>query len=112
MTATVINPVASLSPSSLSFGNQKTNTTSAAKTITLTNTGTTQLALNTVSISGNFALASGTTCAHGTALAPNGKCLINVTFKPTSKGSKSGTVTVTDNALRGTSTVSLSGTGN
>jgi len=112
MTATVINPVASLSPSSLSFGNQKTNTTSAAKTITLTNTGTTQLTLNTVSISGNFALASGTTCAHGTALAPNGKCLINVTFKPTSKGSKSGTVTVTDNALRGTSTVSLSGAGN
>jgi YVTN family beta-propeller protein len=112
MSATVINPVASLNPSSLSFGNQKTGTTSASKTITLTNTGTTALTLSTVSISGNFALASGTTCAHGTTLAPSAPCLIKVTFTPTSKGSKSGTVTVSDNALRGTSTASLSGTGN
>jgi Abnormal spindle-like microcephaly-assoc'd, ASPM-SPD-2-Hydin len=112
MTATVINPAASLNPSSLSFGNQKSGTTSASKTITLTNTGTTQLTLSTVSISGNFALASGTTCAHNTALAPNANCLIKVTFTPTSKGSKSGTVTVTDNALHGTSTAGLSGSGN
>jgi len=112
MTATVINPVASLNPTSLSFGNQKTGTTSASKTITLTNTGTTQLTLSTVSISGNFALATGTTCAHNTALAANANCLIKVTFTPTSKGSKSGTVTVTDNALHGTSTAGLSGTGN
>ena len=112
MSATVINPIASLSPSSLSFGNQKTGTTSASKTITLTNTGTTTLTLNSVSISGNFALASGTTCAHGTTLAPGAPCLIKVTFTPTSKGSKSGTVTVTDNALHGTSTAGLSGSGN
>lgn len=112
MTATVINPVASVSPNSLNFGNQKTNTTSAAKTVTVTNSGTTPLTLSSVTISGNFAIASGTTCAHGTVLAPSAHCAINVTFKPTSKGSKSGTLTVTDNALHGTSTVSLSGNGN
>ena len=112
MTATVINPVASVSPSSLNFGTQKTNTTSAAKTITVTNSGSTPLTLSNVSISGNFAIASGTSCAHGTVLAPSANCSIKVTFKPTSKGLKSGTVTVTDNALHGTSTVSLSGTGN
>ena len=46
MTATVINPLVSLSPSSLSFGTQKTGTTSTAKKITLTNSGTTQLNLS------------------------------------------------------------------
>ena len=112
MSATVINPIASLSPSSLNFGTVKTNTTSAAKTITLTNTGTTALTVSTVSVSGNFALATGTSCAHGTMLTPNAHCSILVTFKPTSKGSKSGTLTVTDNALHGTSTAGLSGTGN
>jgi hypothetical protein len=112
MSATVINPIASLSPSSLNFGTVKTNTTSAAKTITLTNTGTTALTVSTVSVSGTFALATGTSCAHGTMLTPNAHCSILVTFKPTSKGSKSGTLTVTDNALHGTSTAGLSGTGN
>ena len=112
MSATVINPHASLSASSLNFGNQKTGTTSAAKSVTLTNSGTTPLILSKLSISGNFALASGTTCTSSTTLAPAGNCVIKVTFTPTSKGSKSGSVTIGDNALSSPSTISLSGTGN
>jgi YVTN family beta-propeller protein len=113
MTATVINPQASLSASSLSFGNQKTGTTSTAKTITVTNTGTTTLAFSSLSISGNFAIASsGTTCKSTTSLAPTtGKCTINVTFAPTTKGSKTGTLKITDNAKNSPQSISLSGTG-
>jgi YVTN family beta-propeller protein len=113
MTATVINPLASLSASSLSFGNQKTGTTSTAKTITVTNTGTTTLAFSGLSISGNFAIASsGTTCKSTTSLAPTtGKCTINVTFTPTSKGSKTGTLKITDNAKNSPQSISLSGNG-
>jgi YVTN family beta-propeller protein len=112
MSATVINPVASLSATSWNFGNQKTGTSSAAKSITLTNSGTTPLILSNLSISGNFALASGTSCTSTTTLAPAGSCLIKVTFTPTSKGSRSGSVTIKDNALSSPSTISLSGTGN
>jgi len=113
MTATVINPQASLSASSLNFGNQKTGMTSTAKTITVTNTGTTALAFSGLSISGNFAIASsGTTCTSTTSLAPTtGKCMINVTFTPTTKGSKTGTLKITDNAKNSPQSISLSGNG-
>ena len=112
MSATVINPVASPSPTSLSFGSQKTGTTSAAKPITLKNTGTTTLTLTGLSISGNFTLATGTTCTKTTSLAAGATCLMEVTFTPTSKGSKSGSITITDNAKNSPQSISLSGTGN
>jgi|SRR5277367_726535 len=112
MSATVINPVASLSPSSLNFGNQKTGTTSAASAVTLKNTGTTTLTLTALSISGNFAFATGTNCTKSTSLTPGSTCLMEVKFTPASKGSKSGSVTITDNAKNSPQSVPLSGNGN
>jgi uncharacterized repeat protein (TIGR01451 family) len=112
MTAVVINPIATFSPTSLNFGNQKSNTTSAAKSVILKNTGTTPLLLNGLSISGNFASATGTTCTGTTSLAVNATCTLNVVFKPTSRGSKSGSITVSDNAQNSPQSVSLSGNGN
>jgi len=61
-----------------------------------------------LSISGNFAIAAGTTCVNGGSVAVNGSCVINVTFSPTTVGANAGTLTLRDNA--GTQTVSLSGT--
>ena len=112
MTANVINPIATVSPTSLSFGNQKSGTTSAAKQVTLKNTGTTNLSLSGLSISGNFAFSSGTGCTNTTTLSPNASCVMNVVFKPTSKGSKSGSININDNAKNSPQSVSLSGSGN
>jgi hypothetical protein len=115
MTAMVTDPQVSLSSSNLSFGNQKTGTTSAAKEVTLTNSGLTSLQLTglTITPTANFALASGTTCTSSTMLSPGKTCLIYVTFTPTKKGAKySGSVTITDLTLFGKQTISLSGTGN
>jgi YVTN family beta-propeller protein len=111
MSATVINPIASLSPSSVNFGNQKTGTTSASQSVTLKNSGTTPLDLSLLKMNGNFAFASGTTCTSSTTLAAGATCLMKITFTPTTKGSKTGSVTIGDNALVSTSTVSLSGNG-
>jgi hypothetical protein len=113
LSATVINPKASLSSYSLNFGKQSVNKTSAAKTVTLTNTGTgtTPLVLSTLTVSGDFALASGTTCANGGTLAANVSCTINVTFTPTTQGLRSGSVVITDNAQNSPQKISLSGTG-
>jgi len=111
LSLTMINPQASLSATSLSFGNQKTGTTSAAKTLKITNTGNTPLNLSNLTISGNFAIASsGTTCAKNGTVQASASCQINVTFTPTSKGSKSGTLTISDNAQNSPQNVSLSGT--
>jgi len=113
LSATVINPKASLSSYSMNFGKQSVNKTSAAKTVTLTNTGTgtTPLVLSTLTVSGDFALASGTTCANGGTLAANVSCTINVTFTPTTQGLRSGSVVITDNAQNSPQKISLSGTG-
>src|SRR5208282_4690729 len=109
----VINPQAQLSPSSLNFGNETHGMMSAAKSITLKNSGTTPLILSGLSISGNFAFATvaGTNCTSSTTLAPGGSCVIGVTFNPSSTGQKSGSVKITDNALGSSQYVSLSGNG-
>ena len=72
LTGTPINPQASLSPFALTFPPQKVGSTSPPMTLTLENTGTTPLAIKTVSIGGNFAIARGTTCANGGNSEPLG----------------------------------------
>jgi YVTN family beta-propeller protein len=112
MTATVIDPEATPSPSSLSFGAQKAKTTSSAKTITVTNTGLTTTTISSVAISGNFALTSAGTCKAATTLTSRAKCTLVVTFTPSAKGSMTGKITLTDDALNSPQTITLSGTGN
>src|SRR3989442_1370167 len=98
----------SLSTTSVSFPNQIINTTSKAKIVTLTNTGTLTLTISSITTTGNFAQTN--TC--GTSLAAGTKCTISVTFTPTITGTRTGTLTVTDNAANSPQTASLSGKGN
>jgi hypothetical protein len=111
-------PIASLSAATLAFGSQLIGTTSAAMTVTVSNTGDAPLVFNAavpaatagVSISANFAVAAGTTCVSGATVAPGASCSLNVTFSAAAPaGGKSGTLTLRDNA-GGSQTVSLTGT--
>ena len=96
---------AALSPSSLTFSSRTINTTSAAQTVTLTNSGSAALSVTGISASGNFAETN--TC--GSSVAAGANCTISVTFTPTTTGALSGTLSVVDTV--GTQTVALSGTG-
>lgn len=98
---------ASLSPSSLTFSIQVVNTTSAAQAVTLTNNGNATLNISSIAVTGDFAQTNN--C--GATVAVNGTCAINVTFTPTVAGTRTGTLTVTDDAPTSPQTVSLSGTG-
>jgi hypothetical protein len=100
-------PNGTLSPTSLTFGNQVVGTTSPAQYITLSNYGTTTL--NIASIAASAGFAETTTCSS--TLASGANCTINVTFTPSASGSVAGTLSVTDNAPGTPQTVSLSGTG-
>jgi hypothetical protein len=92
--------------------NQKVGTTSGAKTVKVTNTGNTPLSISDLTISGNFAIAaSGTTCAKNGTVQPSTSCQINVTFTPTAKGTRKGTLTITDNTENSPQSISLSGQG-
>jgi hypothetical protein len=95
----------SLSPSSLTFGSQTVNTTSAGQTVTLANTGTATLSISSISASTNFKQSNG--C--GSSLAVGASCNIAVTFAPTATGTISGTLSLASGA--GSKTVALTGTG-
>ncbi|MGB9235806.1 MAG: choice-of-anchor D domain-containing protein [Terriglobales bacterium] len=101
-------PRVSLSPKSLTFSNEVVGEASAAKTISLTNTGTATLDIGSIVSSGDFAINSNT-CSS--TLAANKNCKIEVTFAPTQLGKRAGAITITDNAPDTPQTVALSGTG-
>jgi len=101
-------PVLTLSPTSLSFGNQLLGTTSKAQSVTATNTGQGTLDLYTITVSANFGI-SANTC--GATLGVGQSCTVSVTFKPMQVGQLSGALTFTDNAPNSPQSVSLAGTG-
>jgi VCBS repeat-containing protein len=107
LTGTGAGPGATLSPASLTFAAQVDNTPSAAQTITLTNSGTAALTITSVAASGDFAETNN--C--GASVAAGANCAVHVTFTPTTAGSRSGTLTITDNASGSPQTAALSGTG-
>src|SRR6266576_1657234 len=110
-------PGVGLAPTTLAFGNQLMNTTSAAQTVTLTNTGNAALTISSIAASGDFAETStgATACPISPATLPatagSNTCTISVTFTPTAVGARTGTLTITDNAGGSPQNVSLSGSG-
>ena len=112
--STASAPVASLSPTSLSFGNQEINTSSAVRAVTLTNSGNAALTIHSIGLSGPNSgdFHQQNTCpSSSSTLAAGASCTINVTFTPTADGSLSASLTITDNASGSPQSVALSGTG-
>ena len=104
-------PGASFNPTSLSFGNQALSTTSTAKTVTLTNSGNQTLTISSISITGTNSGDFSQTNNCGSSLSQSGNCTISVTFTPSATGSRSASVSISDNAGGSPQTVSLTGTG-
>ncbi len=113
LTATVINPAAQFSATSLNFGTVKTTNGTSTKSVTITSTGTTALSISKVSVSGaNPADFIETDTCSGKTFNPKATCSINVTFKPTAKGSRSANLVITNNARNSPQSISLTGAGN
>ena len=98
-----------MSPTALTFAAQAVGTTSSAQFVTVTNTGSATLTFTGDTVSGDFALAGLGTC--GTSLAPGANCTISIHFTPTATGTRTGVLTIPDNAPNSPQTVSLTGTG-
>jgi hypothetical protein len=98
---------AAVSPKSLVFGNQAAGTTSAAKTVTLTNSGSGALTIASIAASGDF---SETNDCSG-SLAAKSSCTVNVTFNPSAAGAITGALTFADSATTSPQLVKLTGTG-
>jgi len=96
-----------ITPISLNFGNQNEFTTSASKTITLTNYLSTPLNIVSIVASGDYAQTN--TC--GAAVPGTASCAVSVTFTPLSTGGRAGYVTFSDSDPSVLQSVALHGGG-
>ncbi len=106
----MINPRASFSPLSLNFGTVEVGH-NLTKSVTVTNTRTTALDISKVGVNGADAGDFTRSNLCPSPLAPTDSCIIEVRFAPSSTGSRTATLTVTDNATTSPQSVPLSGKG-
>ena len=101
-------PGFTLTPASLSFGNQDVGFASAPQTLTLTSNASGWLAVPTfvTTPAGQYAF---NTAACQNPMPALGSCQIGVTFKPAATGAQTGTFAVNPNNLTGTNSLLYSG---
>jgi hypothetical protein len=112
LTVSAAAPIASLSPTSLAFTAQPSGTSSAAQTVTLSNTGSAALSITGtgINITGANATDFSQTNPCGASVAAGSNCVISVKFTPSlSVGSETATLNVNDTAGGSPQQVQLSG---
>jgi FG-GAP-like repeat/Abnormal spindle-like microcephaly-assoc'd, ASPM-SPD-2-Hydin len=102
---------ANLSSPSITFTGQLVGSTSAAQSVTLTNSGNAVLTVASIAVSGANTGDFTVTNNCGAAVAGGASCAIGATFTPTAGGARTATITITDSATSGTQTITLQGTG-
>jgi hypothetical protein len=107
----VAPPGVSLSPLfGMSFPTTGVGFSSAAQTVTLTNNGGLPLSIETVAVTGDFSIVPGGN-ACGSVLAIGEACTIQIVFRPTAGGARTGSLTISDTAPTSPQTLSLTGSG-
>lgn len=97
-----------VSPAALTFGAIAAGGTSAAQTVSITNTSAYAVPVLTIGASLGFSWTQ-YTCVG--ALAPGASCTVGVSFAPTASGTATGTLTVSSASIATAASVVLSGTG-
>lgn len=104
-------PAVSLDTESLAFPDTRVETTSAPLGVELTNSGTSDLDVTEVSVSGDLVFAPDGSDCTGAAIPPGGSCSIAVAFTPGSRADFTGSLDIATNADPANDSVALSGTG-
>jgi hypothetical protein len=99
--------LAQVAPTQAIFGSVRIGKTSDERKIRVRNTGTSPLLISSVSVTGDFVYESDCTAP----LAAGKSCEMNVKFKPTAVGARTGELSVASNAAGAPHVVKLSGTG-
>jgi phosphatidylserine/phosphatidylglycerophosphate/cardiolipin synthase-like enzyme len=111
LSGSAVAPQASLSSTAISFPTTQIATTSAAQTVTLTNTGTAMLTGVTISLGGTNVSSFAETTTCGATLAAAGSCTISATFSPTAANNYSATISVASSASATPQAIALAGSG-
>jgi hypothetical protein len=104
-----------LTPLSLTFPATIVNQTAPSQNITISNTGGTTATLSAPVLSGNASDFSIYANTCGATLLPDTGCTLTLTFTPAASGTRSATLSITDNAgtsSAATQTATLTGIGN
>jgi hypothetical protein len=113
LTGEGVAPLVELSPSTLSFGSQDVGTTSGAKTITVSNSGTAPLEIEGLSLEGGGARdfrRRGDKCSKQT-LQPGSECTVQFAFAPRAAGARSVELRISSDALHPPPALAISGEG-
>jgi len=113
-TGACLIPRISVNPASYNFGSVNVGSSSAPQTFTVSNMGTGNLVLGTLSLTGTnpgqFSKQNDT--CSGQTLPPSSNCSAQVKFSPTSTGAKTANLSISSNDVQTpTINASLSGTG-
>jgi hypothetical protein len=106
-TGGVIAPAVTLSSANVGFGTVRRGTTSDPQTVSIVNTGKATLSISSIGIEGDFS----TTDNCGNSVPAGASCTLTLRFTPTAVGTRSGKVTIVDDAATSPQTIVLSGTG-
>lgn len=106
-----LGPGALLSTDAVAFANQVVNLTSPDQPVTLSNLGRSALTISGIKITGPQSSEFTENDNCGSSLDAGEICTINLFFTPVATGTRSATLTITDNAPNSPQTVALSGTG-
>ena len=104
-------PAVAFSPTALTFASQDVGTTSAPQSITVTNTGSAGLFINSAAVPNTLDFTEVNDGCSGLTLAAGTSCSVAITFSPSATGTRSAAFTLTDNAAGSPHTVPLTGTG-
>lgn len=113
LAGTGTQPRVTLAPSRLDFGEQPLGTTGGDRAVELTNSGTSELVVDRVSVTGRHAgdfRLRGDACS-GATLGPEESCGFRVSFAPGGEGGRNAAVTVTHSAPSGPHSVPVAGLG-
>jgi hypothetical protein len=105
-------PSVKLSATSLAFPITAHGTTSAEKSVTLTNGGTVTVDLTSITLAGVNLTDFEELNTCGPTLAPSASCVVYVAFKPAAAAAYTATLSIADNGASSPQSVALTGTGN
>jgi hypothetical protein len=103
-------PNVAVAPNQLNFGRQKVGTRSKARTVRLSNAGSTPLLISRIVVARDYAQTNNCPLAPK-PLAVGRSCNFRVTFKPTKAGKLEGFLTIEDDASPHPQFVSMTGVG-
>jgi hypothetical protein len=104
-------PATAVAPGIVSFPPQAVGTVNDA-TLTITDLGSSPIAISNITKSGDdFSLFFPNNTVCTTVAAAGGTCAITIQFAPTSAGTKTGTVVITDNSAGSPHTIQIVGVG-